>query len=248
MNEIITFGQDYSLEPGIKVFIKSAKKHSDKITVLGNNLSSELQTFLQKHSCNYIDVSLLAKKYNVQTSLSAYTLKVIYFYLYCKHVSKAVNVYLCDFTDIFIQKNVFELIQNNKPYVTSENFIIKQCETNTTWLNICYNSDIFNLLSNKEILNGGSILGKRFAATNLLKEMCNDMMQIIARIGNYQNIDQASLNKTVYFDSFNYNILTNQEIINMAHSSNTNDLRHPYVIHQYDVNKELMNKLYEKYD
>lgn len=247
MNEIVTFGQDYDLEPGIKVFIKSAERHSDTITVLGNKLSTGLLEFLQEHNSNFIDTTSLAKQYNVQTLLSPYTLKVIYFYLYCKHISKADNVYLCDFTDVFIQKDVFELIQNNKPYITSENYTIENCETNTTWLNICYNQDIYNLLRKNEILNGGSILGNRLSSVNLLKEMCNDMMQIISRIGNYQNIDQASMNKTVYFDKYNYNILNKQEVLNMAHTPNLTDLRHPYVLHQYDVNKLLMNKLYEKY-
>lgn len=247
MNEIVTFGQGYDLEPGIKVFVKSATKHSDTVTVLGTQITTKLQDFLKEYEVNFVDVQDLAKRYNVNTSLSPYTLKTIYFYLYNKHITKAINVYMCDFTDVFIQKNVFQLINSNKPYVTSENFLIGKCETNTTWLNVCYNADIFNLLAKKEILNGGSILGKRFAVNNLLKEMCNDMMQIINRIGNYQNIDQASLNKTVYFDAFNYNILNKQEILNMAHSSDLTDLRHPYVIHQYDVNKPLMNKLFEKY-
>ena len=33
------------------------------------------------------------------------------------------------------------------------------------------------------------------------------MGSIISRVGNYQNIDQASLNKVVYFDEYNYSIL-----------------------------------------
>lgn len=248
MNEIVTFGHKYDLEPGIKVFIKSASKQTNNITVLSSNLTPKLISFLKSFSVNIVDVKDLAKQYKVNTTLSPYTLKVIYFYLYCKHISKATNVYLCDFTDVFIQKDVFELIKDNKPYVSSENFVIENCETNTTWLNVCYNQDIYNILRRQEILNGGSILGRSFSVTMLLKEMCNDMMQIISRIGNYQNIDQASLIKTVYFDKFHYNILSNEEILNMAHNSDLTDLRHPYVIHQYDVNKELMNKLFEKHD
>jgi hypothetical protein len=114
------------------------------------------------------------------------------------------------------------------------------------------------LLKSYEIINGGSILGKLPEVTELLKEICVDMSQIISRIGNYQNIDQACLNKTVYFDKHRYNILNKYEIINLAHFTNAkvtedeqgyiqiND-NTPFVLHQYDVIKKLENELYLKY-
>jgi hypothetical protein len=254
MNEIITFGKGYKLSPGIKVFVKSAKNFCQTLTLIASGITDELREFLYENKVNLVDAEDLSRRYNVNASISPYTLKVIYFYLYCKHFSTASNVYLCDFTDVFIQKDVFELIKNNKPYVTSENFSIGNCDTNTTWLKICYNSDVLKLLMKYDILNGGSILGKREDSVLLLKEMCNDMAQIISRIGNYQNIDQASLNKVVYFDKYRYNILNNFEIFNLAHfgqskcnfedSKITVNGKEPYVLHQYDVIKELENYLY----
>ena len=256
MNEIITFGkQYYILSDGIKVFIKCAKKHCDTLTILGNKLGEEVLEYLKEQNVNYVDVLNISEKYNVNLEISSYTLKVIFFYLYCKNYSKATNVYLCDFEDIYVQKNVFDLIKNNKPYITSENNIISNCQTNYTWINLCYNQDIYNLLKNYEILNGGNILGQKETCVDLLKEICNDMTQIISRIGNYQNIDQASLNKVVRFDSYRYNILNNLEIANMAHLSKSEieygdlikiDDIEPYVIHQYDFNKPLEKHLYEK--
>lgn len=253
MDEIITYGQGYKLSSGIKVFVKSAKNICSNVTIIASGLTNDLLKFLKDYDINVVDAKEMAKKYNVKVDISPYTLKVIYFYLYCKHYSTASNVYLCDFTDIFFQKNPFDLIQNPKPYITSENYNICNCETNTTWINLCYNSDIYNLLKKYEILNGGSILGNRENTTNLLKEMCLDMTEIISRIGNYQNIDQASLNKTVYFDQKRYNILNNLEIANLAHFSKAkvnyepmitiND-KLPYVIHQYDVIKTLESHLY----
>jgi hypothetical protein len=162
-------------------------------------------------------------------------------------------VYLCDFTDLYFQKNPFELVVNSKPYVTAENEYIGNCETNTTWVKLCYNQDIFNLLKRYQILNGGTIFGRRESCVELLKEMCNDMTQIISRIGNYQNIDQASLNKVVYFDLPKYNILKNNEVANLAHLANSrvniaeqisinDDI--PHVLHQYDVIKQIENYLY----
>ena len=253
-NEIITFGQGYKLSSGIKVFVQSAKKVCNNVTIICSGLSKDLTEYLEANDVNLVDAKELALKHNVQTNISPYTLKVIYFYLYTKHYSSASDVYLCDFTDIYFQKSPFELLQNTKPYVTSENHYICNCETNTTWIKLCYNNDIYNLLKKYQIINGGSILGNRETVVGLLKEMCADMTQIISRIGNYQNIDQASLNKTVYFDQYRYNILSNFEIMNMAHFGNakvglgkdaiTINGNVPHVIHQYDVIKNLESELY----
>jgi hypothetical protein len=253
VNEIITYGQGYKLSPGIKVFVNSAKKFSKTVTVIGSGLTKELVEFLKDNNVNLVDSKELSERFKIQNSLSPYTLKVIYFYLYVKRICTASNVYLCDFTDLYFQKNPFELVNNTKPYVTTENEYIGNCETNTTWVRLCYNPDIYNLLKRYQILNGGTIFGRRESCADLLKEMCNDMTQIISRIGNYQNIDQASLNKVVYFDSPRYNVLKNNEVANLAHLANSrvnigeqisiND-NVPYVLHQYDVIKQVENYLY----
>ncbi len=254
MNEIITYGQNYKLSPGIKIFVKSAKKICNNVTVIGFNLTEDLLSFLYDTNVNVIDSYLLSEKYNIRKSLSPYTLKVIYFYIYIKYICNSSNVYLCDFTDLYFQKSPFELINNTKSYVTTENEYIGNCQTNATWVNLCYNQDIFNLLKKYQILNGGTVFGRREACIKLLKEMCEDMTHIISRIGNYQNIDQASLNKVVYFDRHNYNILKNNEVANMAHLATSEiDINNqitinkniPYVIHQYDVVKNLENYLYD---
>lgn len=258
MNEIITYGKGYDLSNGIKTFIKSSKPFCDKLTVICSDLSSSLLRFLEEQNVNVVSSVDIASRFNVDETISPYTLKVIYFYLYAKHLCTSTNVYLCDFTDIYFQKNLFELITNGCTYVTSENQIIKNCQTNSTWLNLCYNSDIFNLLKHKEILNGGSILGSLSSCISTLKEMCNDMGQIISRIGNYQNIDQACLNKVVYFDKRRFNILNKLQIANLAHHStakveyiknniSVNEII-PYVIHQYDVIKPLEKFLYEQFE
>ena len=255
MNEIITFGKNYKLTPGIKVFVESAKKVCDKITVIDGQNSPEVIDYLTSSGVNVFSTTNLDSKFNVQSTLSPYTLKTIYAYLYLKHFSEALNVYLADFTDLYFQKNPFDIIQNDKCYVTSENNSIQQCQTNTTWLNICYNSDIFNLIKHNEILNGGSIFGTRASCVDTLKEMCTDMTHIISRVGNYPNIDQACLNKVVYFDRFKFNILNKLQVTNLAHHKNCLFKFHkggqidiygtvPHVIHQYDVIKQIQNFLY----
>lgn len=253
-NEVVAFTQGYGLTPGVRVFVNSALKHSELTVIKGENNSSDLTTYLERYHqqtitpsfpINIFDVSRIDAKHNVNKVLSPYTLKVIYFYLYCKYYTDSDNVFLCDFNDIFIQRNPFELIKENKVYVSSENCLIENCETNSTWIKLCYNQDIYNLLKSKEVINGGNILGNRLLVVDLLQEMCSDMIQIIQRIGNYYNIDQASLIKTVYFDSERYIILKDKEILNMAHNNQVTDLRDCYVVHQYKVNESVAKVLHE---
>jgi hypothetical protein len=253
MNEVITYGQNYGLTKGIKIFAKSSKRVDATTTVLGLNLKDDAIQFLKDNGFNYVDVKPLAEKHGVNLSLSPYTLKVILFYLYVKNVSTADNVFLCDFTDIFFQKNIF-IEKRNKATVFTEGELIGNCPTNSTWINLCYNQDIFGLLKNKEIINGGAILGPRNKCVDLLKEMCLDSSVVIAKIGNYQNIDQAILNKVVYFDAPTYEICGPSFVLNMAHHDKKTPIRvesdyintHikaygsiPAVVHQYDVNKEI---------
>lgn len=257
MNEIITYGQGYNLVPGIKVLARSATQFCDKLTLINFNLPESVINFCLDHNVNIIDANSLAKQYNVDVNLSPYTLKVIFFYLYIKHISKATNLFMCDLTDVYIQKNVFELIQNSKPYISSENSPIETCNTNTAWLNLCYNSDIYNILKSKEILNGGMYLGERLGLIELFKELCLELSLIISRIGNYLIPDQAALNKLVYFDFYRYNISRDFSLLNLAHYSNVDvpyknkmfifSNNTPYVIHQYKVNETLSNKLYNMF-
>lgn len=260
MNEIVTFGKGYSLNNGIKVFAKSAKHIPNcKTTVIGIDLSNDVVHFLKSEGVNVVDGKEIAIKHNVNLNISPYTLKVIFFRLYCKNYTISEKIYFCDFTDVFFNKdrNLFDVVINpNAAYVSSEKQVIKNCQTNTTWLNICYNPDITNLLKNKQILNGGTILGYRECCLELFDEMCKDMALIINRVGNYQNIDQASLNKCVHFNFYKYIILENNEILNCAHQGNLSytingsyylGSNNPYVIHQYDVIKSLEKNLYDTY-
>ena len=259
MNEIVTFGKGYSLNGGIKVFAKSAKHVPNcKTTVIGIDLSNDVIQFLTKEGVNIIDGKEIATKHNVNLNISPYTLKVIFFRLYCKHYTTSEKIYFCDFTDVYFNGNLFDIVTDlNTTYVSSENQLIKKCQTNTTWLNICYNPDITNLLKNKQILNGGTILGYKESCLDLLDEMCKDMALIIGRVGNYQNIDQASLNKCVHFNFYKYTVLQNNEILNCAHQSTLSYINNngnyqlgsynPYVIHQYDVIKSLEKNLYDTY-
>jgi hypothetical protein len=259
MNEIITFGTRYELVPGIKVLIKSAKAVCQNVTVIDLNLKQEVKQFLSKQDVHVFDANYFITKYNVDSALSPYTLKVIFFYLYCKHICKSTKVYMADFTDVLFQSDPFDVITNDKPYVISENALIKNCRVNSEWINLCFNTDIFKLLQYKEIVNGGMYLGTLGAMTFLLKQMTLELQQVISRIGNYLIPDQAALNKLVYFDKHNYNILNDFSLFNMAHFSTKKfaktskgfykfDGSSPKVIHQYKANKNLEQLVYEQFN
>ena len=261
MNEIITFGKGYSLNNGIKTFVQSAKRHYENITVIDTENNTDAVAYLKKHKIDTPDGSVISRTHNVMNTLSPYTLKVILFYLYCRDYSKADNVYLTDFTDVYFQGNIFDSLVDGKVSVFSEENTIGTCPTNTAWVNICYNTDILSLLKDKPILNGGCILGNRLLVIELLKEMCIECTNIISRIGNYQNIDQAILNKVVHFDHARY-FINDKSVANMAQKKNKyygwvggnivgfsrmmrehkSDI--PIILHQYDVNKQLEKEIY----
>jgi len=253
MNEIITYGQNYSLNKGIKVFIQSAIKTGSKVTVIGCNLKDDVVDYFKNNNVNYVNAHPITEKYNVDLNLSPYTLKVIFFYLYCSKISTSENVFLCDFTDVYFQGDVFKDFYKTqgKPTVFHEIELIMNCKTNTTWMNLCYNTDIFNLTRGYEIINGGAILGHRERCAELLKEMCSDISIVIGRIGNYPNVDQAVLNKVVRFDYLRYNIWDYNTVANMAYANAKRTVKIkngkividgsiiPVVVHQYDVNKDV---------
>lgn len=237
MNEIVTYGQNYALNDGIKKFVDSAAKTNANVVVIINKVQQDVKDYiLQYKNARCVNAEKLAATYNVDLNLSPYTLKVIFFYLYCKHLSHADNVFLCDFTDVYFNKDVFDRLYS-KPVVFGEGVEVGSCPTNTTWINICYNQDIFNLLKKYEIINGGAILGPKNKCADLLKEMCADISVILGRTGNYPNIDQAILNKVVRFDQHRYEIGSKNTVLNLAQYK---ELRKwskenvPAVFHQYD--------------
>jgi hypothetical protein len=264
-NEIITFGKGYQMNKGIEVFVQSAKNHYRNISILDISNASDTIDYLYGEDVAAVDGRTITEKYNVDLTLSPYTLKVIMFYLYLKHHSVADNVYMTDFTDVLFQGDIFEDMVEDKVTLFSEENIIGKCQTNSTWVKVCYNQDILGLLKDKPILNGGCILGKRELVINLLKEMCIESTNIISRIGNYQNIDQAILNKVVHFDYNRYHI-DNSKVANLAQKMNrdkhvkiekgvfgfernfkSRDVEIPKIIHQYDVNKQLEKEIYATY-
>ena len=260
MNEIITYGQFYELNNGIKAFVQSAKKTGNIVTVICHKLNKSVIDYLIENKCNYVDARDLAKKYGIshQTAeLSPFTLKVILAYVYLKKESKASNVYICDFTDIYFQKNIFDYVKE-KPTVFEEGKAVKECPVNTEWIQICYNNTMLSYLNDKLIINGGGILGDIKSCTALLEDMCKEIPGINEKTNNYANIDQAILNKIIYTNENKYYIESYDKVLNMAHYKNkypvtikdgliTANNVIPAVIHQYDCDKSIQKFITNKF-
>lgn len=255
MNEIITCGVKYELVPGIKVFVQTAKHVCDKLTIINLDMSDDTISYLKDQNVNIVEASDFIAKYNVNIKLSPYTLKVIFNYLYSKHVCNATNIFVSDITDVCFQHNPFSLIKNKKPYVSTENMLFKHCKTNTAWAVHCYNNDINSLLMDYAIINSGLVFGERNGVVDLLSDVLLECKLIIERVGNYPIIDQIAFNKTIYLNNQSVNFISDNSLLNMANcklplSKKTVfalETNTPVVLHQYNRNSEISNDLYERY-
>ena len=254
-NEIITFGKGYKMNDGIKVIVQSAKNVNAQLTVIGVDLDKDAIRYITKNNGTYVDGTELAAKHNIDLTLSPYTLKIIFYTLYCQKYCKSDNVFVCDFTDVCFQKDIFELV-TDKVTVHSENKQIATCDVNTTWLRICYGDDVYNKIKSNNILNSGTYFGRRSDIVDLLNRMCESIVTVLNRVGNYLIIDQAAMNVVVYDDPSNFNIREDNMVYNLAHSAKdsfsvdsdyivVNNIL-PYVLHQYDVMPKLKEFLYTR--
>ena len=86
--------------------------------------------------------------------------------------------------------------------------------------------------------------------------MCESIVTVLNRVGNYLIIDQAAMNVVVYDDPSNFNIREDNMVYNLAHSAKdsfsvdndyivVNNIL-PYVLHQYDVMPKLKEFLYTR--
>ena len=255
-NEIITFGTNYKLNNGIKTIVQSAKNTSGKLTVIGVDLDAETIEYIEANNGTHINGRELSEKHNIDLTLSPYTLKVIFYTLYCKKYSKSENVFICDFTDVFFQRDIFYLVDEEKITVHSELEKIATCDTNSTWINTCFGQNVYNNIKDNEIINSGTFFGKREKINILLDKLCTEIIRALSYTGNYLIIDQPAMNKLVYEQPDIFKVRRDNKVYNLAHNTDTHfkveeDIislngYDSYVLHQYDVNPELKKFIYDK--
>lgn len=253
-NEILTFGKGYTLNDGIKTIIQSSKVTDGTLTVIGVDLDPETISYLEKNKCKYVNGNELAKKHNIDLSISPYTLKIIFFTLYCKKYTDSDNIFIADFTDVFFQKNIFETIVEDKVTVHSEHKLIKDCQVNSTWFRIAYgNYDV----KDNEIVNSGTFYGSRKKVNEVLEKMCKEIGPILVRTNGYPTIDQTVMNKVIHDNPNLFIVGKDRKVFNLAHDDKTDfkvtdslitvDGYESYVLHQYDVNEKLKEYIHKKY-
>lgn len=228
--------------PGIQVTIKSLREvYSGEIIFLYKNISNKLKDFLVQQNVNLVDCST----YKVLFDTSPYNNKIIYTYLFLREREQELQkskVLFCDVGDVYFTSSPFS-IQEDKLLFSLETDSISSCEVNRTWLNICYGEGVTKAIENNIVINSGIILGTFTQIKNLFNNMLDDMSRILAKI-NYPITDQAIVNKLVYFNKIDC-VLNNTDITNFSQSPDrdiTNKINH-----QYKVNKQHTEVLYDRY-
>ena len=235
-------GTNYDLS-GIKVTFKSLREHyNDLITVLYKSVDEKLLTFLRSQNVNCIDCS----EYKVTFNTSPYNNKVIYSYLFLrknKDVLQNHTILLCDISDIYFKCNPFDLFTGQFTlFLEDKNF--RHCDCNSTWINICYGPVVLNSMLDKIVVNAGIYLSNYFELLEFMQLMVKEMSVILGKI-NYPIVEQAIVNKLVYFDNAKC-FLDSCNVNNMAQQIKTSTDNN--INHQYKVFPSIKDELYLKYD
>lgn len=111
---------------------------------------------------------------------------------------------LCvDFSDIFFQKNPFEIIEklpNDKLILTSEGVVIGDQSWNSTVINSAFGPNVLNFLSAYEVLNCGVICGNPTAISELSDIVVSEYDRLGDNIKKIYGVDQALILKLIYHD------------------------------------------------
>lgn len=245
-SEVIFYieGTNYDFN-GIKVTLKSLREHySGKITVLYKDVDDRLINLVTASEAIPYDCS----SFKVTFKTSPYNNKVLYSFLYLKNYSNLEGtdkVLICDISDVYFKINPFSLLSSqNKFTMFLEDKTFEFCECNSTWMEICYNSHILDLVKHKVVINAGIYLSPFNSLKEFLQLMVNEMSHVLGKI-NYPIVEQALVNKLIYVDNFEV-ILDSKNVNNMAQQIKTdinNNINHQYKV--FPQIKEFLYKLYE---
>jgi hypothetical protein len=184
--------------------------------------------------------------YKINFLTSPYNNKILYTYLFLKknkNELKNYNILISDISDFYFRTNPFAL-QTSHLTLTQESNKIGLCNTNTTWIRVSFNDIVLNKIKNNKVINGGFVLGNYEQVFELYNLIVSEMSCIFSRI-NYPILDQAIINKLVYFDNLPAS-LNNKNINHLAQKVKT-DLNND-IIHQYKVFDHHKKELFAKYE
>jgi hypothetical protein len=124
-----------------------------------------------------------------------------------------------------------------------EDKTFKNCECNSTWINICYNPAVLEPMLESIVINAGLYLSPYSQLVDFLYEITNEMSTILGKI-NYPIVEQAIVNKLIYVDK-TVCILESNHVNNMAQQIKTK--ADNKINHQYKVFPKIKSELYNKY-
>lgn len=234
-------GADCDLS-GIKVTIKSLREHyNGNMTVLYQNISNLLLDFLFSQKVHCVDCS----DFKVRFKTSPYNNKVLYSFLYLKKEAESLKdclILLCDISDVLFKCNPFELF-TGKLTLFLEDKPFKDCECNSTWINVCYENKVLFKLTDEIVVNAGLYLSEYKDLFKFFELMVKDMSEIFYKI-NYPIVEQAIVNKLIYFDGVEC-YLDGTNVNNMSQQIKTK--ADNKINHQYKVFPELKKQIYNIY-
>jgi hypothetical protein len=235
-------GQKYDFS-GIKVTIKSLREYyKGDISVILKNVDDRLIEFLNSQNIQVVD----AKLFDVLFQTSPYNNKIIYIHLFLEKYKESLkdhDIFYCDMNDVYFKINPFEL-PHDDVWLSLEDLTFNDCDTNKTWCMVCYGQNVFDIVKHNIVINSGLILGNFSSISLFYQKIIHEMSKVLAKI-NYPITDQMIVNKLIYVDNFKC-ILDSKNVNNMAQGIK-NQINNK-INHQYKVNIDIKNELYNKYE
>jgi hypothetical protein len=212
MNETITYLKSVYYTDKLEKLLLTLLSNSNILTVICDSYDTKLKDFFKQHNINVVESSDIIERYKVVPSLPICVKRLIVMYLTLLYKSTATNIGLYMSERYYPTSNIFELITNNKTFVATDNYLIKDSKDITDSLNYCYNRDTFlyDFLKTNTVILNNIIFGLRESCLLTLKELIQDLGIITYSSDRNLSVVDASLQKSVYLDKFRYNIIDNK--------------------------------------
>ena len=161
-NLVITAACGLEVEK-VEFFLKSLRNYyNEEIFFLIGEQDSKIKELLKIYNCSFLEVSV--HKTEIQ-------LKRYQFFLEFLKEKEYKNVLFCDSRDIYFQSNPFDFNYKGSINYFLEDKKIKDCDINSYWLKRTYGQKVYELLSDKIISCGGTILGSHQSLKKFLSMM-----------------------------------------------------------------------------
>ena len=229
-NLVIGAAFNYDIEK-IQPFVKSLRScYHGKVTLLTQNVDDATDKY---YKANNID------QFKVSDSLNWEYINVLRFELFHRYLNSIDTtdydkILIIDTRDVIFQIDPFVNTDLSNLYFYAEPELIGSCATNSAWYKHLYGYEGLNLVKNKPIVCGGSILGKRKSILNLMEIFWTEFIRLISESRGFGACDQAILNHLAH-------VVIENKIIGGTFSSNVATLHHAKIF-QFNSSGQLLNE------